>query len=138
MSDLNRVMLIGRLGRDPETRYMPNGKPVTNFSIATSEKWTKDGQKNERTEWHNIVTFDKLAEICAEYLRKGSQAFIEGKLQTRKWQDKDGKDRYTTEIVASGMQMLGSRPQDRSESPSPQSSGPAPAADSFDDSDIPF
>lgn len=141
MSDLNRVMLIGRLGKDPELRYMPNGKAVVNFSIATSENW-KDrdtGDKQERTEWHNIVAFEKLAEIIAEYQRKGSQVFIEGKLRTRKWQDKDGKDRYTTEIVASGMQMLGSRPQqERSESPSTQSSGPAnAAADSFDD-DVPF
>lgn len=134
MSDLNKVMIIGRLGKDPETRYMPNGKAVANFSIATSEKWTKDGEKHERTEWHNIVAFDKLGEIVGKYLTKGSQVFIEGKLQTRKWQDKEGNDRYSTEIVASQMQMLGSRPQqDRAPSPSP-----APAvADDFDDS-IPF
>jgi single-strand DNA-binding protein len=139
VSDLNKVMIIGRLGTDPETRYMPNGKAVTNFSVATSERWKKDGEKQERTEWHNVVAFEKLAEICAEYLRKGSQVYIEGSLKTRKWQDKEGKDRYTTEIVASQMQMLGSRPQqDRSESPSPQSSETATAAaDSFDD-DIPF
>jgi single-strand DNA-binding protein len=138
VSDLNRVMIIGRLGKDPETRFMPNGKAVTNFSVATSEKWKKDGEKQERTEWHNVVAFEKLAEICAEYLRKGSQVYVEGKLQTRKWQDKEGKDRYTTEIVASGMQMLGSRPQQqRQESPS---SEPAAGDDSSGDwsDDIPF
>lgn len=136
MSDLNRVMLIGRLGKDPEHRYMPNGKGVSNFSIATSEKWTKDGEKQERTEWHNVVAFEKLAEICSEYLRKGSQVLIEGKLQTRKWQDKEGKDRYTTEIVASGMQMLGGRPQQERQDQPPPSRSPA-AAEGFDD-DIPF
>lgn len=139
MSDLNKVMIIGRLGKDPEARYMPNGKAVVNFSVATSETWKdrQSGDKQERTEWHNVVAFDKLAEICAEYLRKGSQVFIEGSLRTRKWQDKEGKDRYTTEINASGMQMLGGRPQQqRQESPS---SEPA-AGDSslgFDD-DLPF
>ena len=113
MSDLNRVMLIGRLGADPERRHMPNGKAVVNIRVATSETWKdrNSGEWLERTEWHSIVAFDKLAEIIAEYLRKGSQVFIEGKLQTRKWQDKEGKDRYTTEIVAQRMQMLGGRPQ---------------------------
>lgn len=108
---INKVILVGNLGKDPETRYMPNGKPVTNFSIATSESWTdkSSGDKQERTEWHNIVMFEKLAEISAEYLRKGSQVYIEGSLRTRKWQDKEGKDRYTTEIVARDMQMLGGR-----------------------------
>ncbi len=108
---INKVILVGNLGKDPETRYMPNGKPVTNFSIATSESWTdrQSGDKQERTEWHNIVMFEKLAEIAAEYLRKGSQVYIEGSLRTRKWQDKEGKDRYTTEIVARDMQMLGGR-----------------------------
>ena len=108
---VNKVILVGNLGKDPETRYMPNGKAVTNFSIATSESWTdkQSGDKQERTEWHNIVTFEKLAEIAAEYLRKGSQVYIEGSLRTRKWQDKEGKDRYTTEIVARDMQMLGGR-----------------------------
>lgn len=136
MSDLNRVMLIGRLGRDPESRYMPNGKAVVNFSVATSERWKKDGEAQERTEWHNIVAFEKLAEIIAQYLKKGAQVFIEGKLQTRKWQDKDGKDRYTTEIVASSMQMLGGRPQQERQESSPSSRSPT-AADPFDD-DIPF
>src|SRR5882757_2694158 len=108
---LNKVILVGNIGKDPETRYMPNGKAVTNFSVATSEGWTdkQTGDKQERTEWHNVVLFEKLAEIAAEYLRKGSQVYIEGSLRTRKWQDKEGKDRYTTEIVARDMQMLGSR-----------------------------
>ncbi|HEY6640636.1 single-stranded DNA-binding protein [Povalibacter sp.] len=108
---INKVILVGNLGKDPETRYMPSGKAVTNFSIATSEAWTdkQSGDKQERTEWHNVVLFDKLGEIAAEYLRKGSQVYIEGSLRTRKWQDKEGKDRYTTEIVGRDMQMLGSR-----------------------------
>jgi single-strand DNA-binding protein len=108
---INKVILVGNLGKDPETRYMPNGKAVTNFSIATSESWTdkQSGDKQERTEWHNIVMFEKLAEVAAEYLRKGSQVYVEGSLRTRKWQDKEGKDRYTTEIVARDMQMLGGR-----------------------------
>ena len=95
---INKVILVGNLGKDPETRYMPSGKAVTNFSIATSESWTdkQSGDKQERTEWHNIVLFDKLGEIAAEYLRKGSQVYIEGSLRTRKWQDKEGKDHYTT------------------------------------------
>ena len=108
---INKVILVGNIGKDPETRYMPNGKAVTNFSVATSEGWTdkQTGDKQERTEWHNVVLFEKLAEIAAEYLRKGSQVYIEGSLRTRKWQDKEGKDRYTTEIVAREMQMLGGR-----------------------------
>src|SRR4051812_35259710 len=109
MSGLNKAQIIGHLGADPETRYMPSGKAVTNIRVATSESWKdKDtGDKKEKTEWHSIVAFDKLAEIMAEYLRKGALVYVEGKLQTRKWQDKEGKDRYTTEIVASQMQMLG-------------------------------
>ncbi|MGD9841787.1 MAG: single-stranded DNA-binding protein [Steroidobacteraceae bacterium] len=108
---INKVILVGNLGKDPETRYMPNGKAVTNFSIATSDSWTdkQSGDKQERTEWHNVVLFEKLAEISAEYLHKGSQVYIEGSLRTRKWQDKEGKDRYTTEIVGRDMQMLGGR-----------------------------
>lgn len=111
---INKVILVGNLGKDPEVRYMPNGNAVANFSVATSESW-KDkntGQENDRTEWHKIVVFGKLAEICGEYLRKGSQIYIEGKLQTRKWQDKSGNDNYTTEIViehGGTMQMLGGR-----------------------------
>ena len=108
---VNKVILVGNLGADPETRYMPSGKAVTNIRIATSESWKdkQTGDKQERTEWHSIVMFDKLGEIAAEYLRKGSQVYIEGKLRTRKWQDKEGKDRYTTEIIADEMQMLGGR-----------------------------
>jgi single-strand DNA-binding protein len=108
---INKVILVGNLGADPETRYMPSGKAVTNIRIATSENWTdkQSGDKQERTEWHSVVLFDKLGEIAAEYLRKGSQVYIEGSLRTRKWQDKQGADRYTTEIVARDMQMLGGR-----------------------------
>lgn len=108
---INKVILVGNLGADPETRYMPSGKAVTNIRIATSEGWTdkQSGDKQERTEWHSVVLFDKLGEISAEYLRKGSQVYIEGSLRTRKWQDKQGQDRYTTEVVAREMQMLGGR-----------------------------
>jgi single-strand DNA-binding protein len=108
---INKVILVGNLGKDPETRYMPNGKAVTNFTIATSESWKdkQTGEQREQTEWHNIVMYDRLAEIAAEYLKKGSQVYVEGKLRTRKWQDKEGRDRYTTEINANEMQMLGGR-----------------------------
>jgi single-strand DNA-binding protein len=111
MAGVNKVLLIGRLGRDPEVRYTPDGTAIANFSIATSEEWKdkKTGEKQERTEWHRIVAFRRLGEICGEYLSKGRQVYIEGRLQTRDWQDKDGNKRYTTEIVASQMQMLGSR-----------------------------
>ncbi|MEN8214629.1 MAG: single-stranded DNA-binding protein, partial [Pseudomonadota bacterium] len=105
---VNKVILIGNLGQDPEVKYMPNGNAVTNISVATSESW-KDkntGQQQERTEWHRVVAFRKLAEIIGEYLRKGSKIYIEGRLQTRKWQDQSGQDRYTTEIIADQMQML--------------------------------
>jgi single-strand DNA-binding protein len=111
MSSVNKVILVGRLGKDPVTRYMPNGEAVANFSIATSETW-KDktsGEKQEKTEWHNIAAYRKLAEICGEYLKKGSQVYIEGKLQTRKWTDKEGVERYTTDVIADQMTMLGSR-----------------------------
>jgi single-strand DNA-binding protein len=108
---INKVILVGNLGADPDTRYMPSGKAVTNVRIATSDSWKdkQTGDQQERTEWHSVVLFDKLGEIAAEYLRKGSQVYIEGSLRTRKWQDKEGKDRYTTEIVAREMQMLGGR-----------------------------
>jgi single-strand DNA-binding protein len=108
---INKVILVGNLGKDPETRYMPSGSAVTNLRIATSESWKdkQSGEQQERTEWHSVAMFGRLAEIAAEYLRKGSQVYIEGKLRTRKWQDKEGKDRYTTEIVADEMQMLGSK-----------------------------
>ena len=110
MASVNKVILIGNLGRDPETRYMPDGGAITNISIATTESWKdKNGDKQEKTEWHRVAFFGKLAEIAGEYLKKGSQVYVEGRLQTRKWQDKDGQDKYTTEIVANAMQMLGSR-----------------------------
>jgi single-strand DNA-binding protein len=110
MASVNKVILIGNLGRDPETRYMPDGGAITNISIATTEAWKdKNGDKQEKTEWHRVAFFGKLAEIAGEYLKKGSQVYVEGRLQTRKWQDKDGQDKYTTEIVANAMQMLGSR-----------------------------
>ena len=111
MSGLNKVLIIGRLGQDPDLQYTPSGVAVAKFSVATSETWKdKDsGEKQEKTEWHRIVVWRRLAEICGEYLSKGSQVYIEGKLQTRQWEDKDGNKRWTTEIVANQMQMLGSK-----------------------------
>lgn len=108
---VNKVILVGNLGADPETRSMPSGMTVTNIRIATSESWKdkSSGAQQERTEWHAVALFGRLGEIAAEYLRKGSQVFVEGKLRTRKWQDKQGNDRYTTEIIADNMQMLGAR-----------------------------
>ncbi len=108
---VNKVILIGNLGRDPEVRYMPSGQAVANVTLATSESWRdkQTGETQERTEWHNVVFFGRLAEIAGEYLRKGAQVYVEGSLRTRKWQDKEGRDRYTTEIVANEMQMLGGR-----------------------------
>jgi len=109
MAGVNKVILVGNLGRDPEVKYTPSGVTVANFSIATSEEWKdkETGEKQERTEWHRIVAWRRLGEICGEYLHKGSQIYIEGKLQTRAWEDRDGNKRYTTEIVAQSMQMLG-------------------------------
>ena len=148
---VNKVILVGNLGKDPEVRYAPNGGAIANITLATSESW-KDktsGEKQERTEWHRVVFFGRLGEIAGEYLKKGAQIYVEGSLRTRKWQDKEGKDRYTTEIVANEMQMLGSRAgagggdnfsaDEPSYSPKPAAaagSGAAPAPD-FDD-DIPF
>ncbi|MDR5171797.1 single-stranded DNA-binding protein [Methylobacillus flagellatus] len=110
MASVNKVILVGNLGRDPEVRYMANGEAVANFSIATTDNWKdKNGQRQERTEWHNIVMYRRLAEIAGEYLKKGRPVYIEGRLQTRKWQTKEGQDRYTTEIIADQMQMLGGR-----------------------------
>ncbi|HEY2629198.1 MAG TPA: single-stranded DNA-binding protein [Usitatibacter sp.] len=110
MASVNKVIIVGNLGRDPETRYMPDGGAITNISVATTDKWKdKNGEMQEKTEWHRVAFFGKLAEIAGEYLKKGSQVYVEGRLQTRKWQDKDGVDKYTTEIVANQMQMLGSR-----------------------------
>ena len=150
---INKVILVGNLGNDPETRYTQSGSAVTNISLATSETWKdkQTGQPQERTEWHRIVFFNRLAEIAGEYLRKGSKVYVEGALRTRKWQDQSGQDRYTTEIVAGEMQMLDSRgnqvggvqPQeDQARSAPPQPGVTAPAApagdyDNFDD-DIPF
>ncbi len=162
---VNKVILIGRLGKDPETRYMPNGDAITNATLATSESWKdKSGVRQEKTEWHNLTFYNrgayKLAEIAGEYLKKGSMIYVEGKLQTRKWQDKEGKDRYTTEILVNEMTMLGGKAgggdsfevveeQQSARSPAPARQAPArqaPAAaspaparnfDNFDD-DIPF
>lgn len=111
MASVNKVILVGNLGRDPETRYMPDGAAITNVSVATSFQWTDkaSGEKKEETEWHRVVFRGRLAEIAGEYLKKGSQVYVEGSLRTRKWQDKDGQERYTTEIMADTMKMLGSR-----------------------------
>lgn len=110
MASVNKVILVGNLGRDPEVRFMPNGEAVCNFSIATTDSWKdKSGAKQERTEWHNVVMYRKLAEIAGEYLKKGRPVYVEGRLQTRKWQTKEGQDRYTTEIIADQMQMLGGK-----------------------------
>src|SRR5487761_2717373 len=110
MASVNKAILVGNLGKDPEVRYLPEGGAVCNFSIATTETWKdKAGEKQEKTEWHRISMFGKLAEIAGEYLKKGSSVYVEGRIQTRKWQDKDGADKYTTEIVADRMQMLGGR-----------------------------
>ncbi|AKS42387.1 single-stranded DNA-binding protein [Wenzhouxiangella marina] len=144
---INKVILIGNLGADPETRHTAGGSAVTNLSLATSESWRdrQSGEMRENTEWHRVVLFSKLAEIAGEYLRKGSKVYIEGRLQTRKWQDRDGNDRWTTEIVANEMQMLDSRGdsapmQDRGGSYGAQSSGPAPSGPSGGnlEDDIPF
>jgi single-strand DNA-binding protein len=147
---VNKVILIGNLGQDPESRTTPGGTTVTNIRIATTESWTDkaSGEKKEQTEWHTVVMWSRLGEIAAEYLRKGSQVYIEGRLQTRKWQDKQGNDRYTTEVVASDMQMLGGRgggatqeTRDTRETGGGKAGAAAPAgagsAAEFDD-DIPF
>lgn len=158
---LNKVMLIGRLGADPEVRYMPSGGAVTTLSLATSRRWKdkQTGERREETEWHRVVMFNRLAEIAGEYLKKGSQAYIEGHIRTRKWQAQDGQDRYTTEIVADSMNMLDSRsggtsdfggeqpqggysrPAGQAQQPAQQSGSgsmpPPPNYDDFDD-DIPF
>jgi single-strand DNA-binding protein len=144
---INKVILIGNLGADPETRYMPSGAAVTNLRVATNESWKdkQTGEMKDRTEWHNVAMFNRLAEIAAEYLRKGSQVYIEGKLRTRKWQDRDGNDRYTTEVIADEMQMLGGRGGPGGSGSAGFDSGPAPSSgaaprpgpDDFDD-DIPF
>jgi single-strand DNA-binding protein len=138
MASVNRVTLIGNLGKDPEVRYTTDGKAIANITVATSESW-KDkttGDKQEKTEWHRVTFFDKLAEIVGQYLKKGSSIYLEGKLQTRKWKDKDGQDRYTTEIVGKEMIMLGGKKDGESSAPS---KAPAPSAPAdFDDSDVDF
>ena len=158
---VNKVILVGNVGGDPETRYLPNGNAVTNITLATSDSWKdkQTGQLQERTEWHRVVFFGRVAEIAGEYLRKGSQVYVEGRLQTRKWQGQDGQDRYTTEIVVDlggQMQLLGgrgdseggqraprqpaqqNRPAAQQSAPAPQPGNqPMPDYDSFDD-DIPF
>ncbi len=132
MAGINKVILVGRLGQDPEVRYLANGDAVVNFSIATSETWKdKDtGVKKERTEWHRIVAWRRLGEICGEYLSKGKECYVEGKLQTRSWDDKDGVKKYTTEIIASNVQFLGGRDESRARPAAPQPT--------LDDEDIPF
>lgn len=142
MASLNKVQLIGNLGRDPETRYMPNGDAVTNIAVATTESW-KDkntGEKKEITEWHRVTFYRKLAEIAGQYLKKGSSVYLEGKLQTRKWTDKDGVERYTTEIIADSMQMLGGGPKqdDAQRQPKPQGRQEYSTPDNFVSDDIPF
>ena len=135
---INKVILIGNLGRDPEIRYTQDGTAVANFTLATTESWTKNGERNDHTEWHKIVAWRRLAEICGEYLHKGKQVYIEGRIRTRKWQDRDGNERYTTEIEALNMQMLGRRGDEGDYSgPSSDSQDQGPGASVTDD-DIPF
>jgi single-strand DNA-binding protein len=146
MASVNKVILVGNLGKDPEVRYTPNGDSITNITVATTDTWKdkQTGEKKEATEWHRVVFFGKLAEIAGQYLKKGRQVYIEGALRTRKWQDKEGVDRYTTEIVANEMKMLGSKPEGAAAAP-PSSPASAPAAapaaggnfNDFED-DIPF
>lgn len=139
---INKVMLIGRLGQDPELKYTPSGTAVCNFSLATSESWTdKQGQKQEKTEWHRIVVWGKIGELCNQYLAKGRQAYIEGALQTRQWEDKDGNKRYTTEINAKTVQFLGGQSANAGQSQGAGNQGPGydPTEDSsFTADDIPF
>jgi len=131
MPSVNKVILMGNLGRDPEVRFMPNGDAVCNFSIATTDSWKdKAGERQEKTEWHNIVMYRRLAEIAGEYLKKGRPVYLEGRLQTRKWQTKEGQDRYTTEIIADSMQMLGGR--DGAPTQDSQQSSQPEAKDEFD------
>ncbi len=138
---INKVILIGNLGADPETRYMPSGSAVTNIRIATTEAWKdkQTGEQQERTEWHNVAFFGRIAEIAGEYLRKGSQVYVEGRLRTRKWQDKQGNDRWTTEVIANEMQMLSGRSGGGAPAVAEPAQAPAHASggDDFDD-DIPF
>ena len=144
MAGVNKVIIVGNLGKDPELRHTPQGNAVANFPVATSESWNdKDGSKQERTEWHRIVVWGKLAELCAKYLSKGRKAYVEGRLQTRAWDDKDGQKRYTTEIVATTVQFLDSAGAERSSGQDSGSSGfdpfgPPPSFDGGNSNDIPF
>ena len=142
MAGVNKAIVLGHLGRDPEMRYTPDGKAIANFSLATSESFKdKDGNKKENTEWHRVVLFGRIAEIAGEYLRKGGMAYVEGRLQTRKWTDKEGQERYTTEIIGDRLQLIGGKKEEggSEHAPAPASRGgntPPPVED-FDD-DIPF
>src|SRR5687768_1185190 len=148
MASVNKVILIGNLGRDPETRYLPSGDAVTNISVATTEKWRdKGGEQQEHTEWHRVAFFGKTAEIAGEYLKKGSPVYVEGRIRTRKWQDKEGNDKYSTEIVADRMQLLGGRSggaESMAREPATATAGsgskPAPRKGTIEelDDDIPF
>lgn len=146
MAGINKVIIVGNLGKDPELRHTPQGQPVANFPIATSEAWTgKDGQKQERTEWHRVVVWGKLAELCGKYLSKGRKAYVEGRLQTRAWDGQDGQKRYTTEVIANTVQFLDSASSDRGHAASAQDDSPFGAPPDFGDNnatsgtdDIPF
>ncbi len=146
---VNKVMLVGRLGQNPEVKYTPSGQAVANFSVATNENWTdKSGQKQERTEWHRIVVWGKLAELCNQYLTKGRQVYVEGRLQTRQWQDKDGQTRYTTEVQAQTVQFLGAGASagagdarlgdERAAAAAPSAPNTGMPEPSFTEDDIPF
>ena len=139
MASVNKVILVGNLGADPEVRYAPSGTAVANFSLATTDQWTnKEGGKEEKTEWHRIVAFGRLGEICGEYLHKGKQVYVEGRLQTRSWEDKEGVKRYTTEIVANTMQMLGPKGKDGSSADRMSERPPVDEPLSIPDDEIPF
>jgi single-strand DNA-binding protein len=139
MASVNKVILVGNLGADPEIRYTPEGTPIANFSMATTFQWNnKEGKKEEKTEWHRIVAFRRLGEICGEYLHKGSPVYIEGRLQTRNWEDRDGVKRYTTEIIAQTMQMLGSKRQNNQDNSSSNGNYPLEEPVSIPEDDIPF
>lgn len=139
MASVNKVILIGNLGKDPETRFMSNGDAVTNITVATTDAWKdKQGEKQEKTEWHRVTFYRKLAEIVGEYLKKGSPVYIEGRLETRKWTDKEGIERYTTEIIANGMQMLGSKQGNSDQSERTKTEAKSGGFDDLDDDLIPF
>jgi single-strand DNA-binding protein len=138
MRGVNKVILIGNLGRDPELRYLPNGDPVVKFTLATGSRWKdKNGQLQERTDWHNIVAFRRQAEICNEYLKKGSPVYVEGRIQTRSWEDKDGNKKYITEIIAQSVQMLGRKGEPEAEVPE-EIAEPLVEETKTEDEDLPF